>query len=61
MTLSAPYDLAESLIVQVDIGNLTDVSLNETVTARYVQLTVEGSYATEGYGGTVGEFAVIGA
>ncbi|GAA5893748.1 hypothetical protein JCM8208_001234 [Rhodotorula glutinis] len=61
VTLSAPYDLAESLIVQVDIGNLTDISLNETVTARYVQLTVEGSYATEGYGGTVGEFAVIGA
>ncbi|GAA5820821.1 hypothetical protein JCM3770_000353 [Rhodotorula araucariae] len=61
VTLSAPYDLAQSLIVQVDLGNLTDVPLAAPVTARYVQLTIEGSYATKGYGGTVGEFAVIGA
>jgi hypothetical protein len=52
---------AEANLVQVHIGNLTDVALNETVTARYVQLTIEGSWEeSTGYGGTVAEFAVIG-
>ncbi|GAA6009189.1 alpha,alpha-trehalase ATH1 [Rhodotorula paludigena] len=61
VNITAPYDFATSLIVQIDLGNLTDVTLPEPVTGRYVQLTVEGTYGSEGLGPTVGEFAVIGA
>ncbi|GAA5834169.1 hypothetical protein JCM11251_000560 [Rhodosporidiobolus azoricus] len=51
----------EANIVRLHVGNLTDVSLNGTSYARYVELTIEGSWGTEGQGATVAEFAVIGA
>ncbi|GAA5981976.1 hypothetical protein JCM11641_006816 [Rhodosporidiobolus odoratus] len=50
----------EANLVAVHVGNLTDHALPEPVVARYVELTIEGSWNDEGYGGTVAEFAVIG-
>jgi len=57
--ISAPYDAASANAVSIKIGNLTDVKLNSTITARYVNLTIEGSRDGETSGGTVAEFAVL--
>ena len=57
--ISAPYDAASANAVSIKIGNLTDVKLNSTVQARYVNLTIEGSRDGETSGGTVAEFAVL--
>ncbi|GAA5893369.1 alpha,alpha-trehalase ATH1 [Sporobolomyces salmoneus] len=57
--ISAPYDAAAASAVSIKIGNLTDVQLESTVQARYVNLTIEGSRDGERNGGTVSEFAVL--
>ncbi|GAA5883213.1 hypothetical protein JCM16303_007308 [Sporobolomyces ruberrimus] len=57
--ISAPYDATTANAVSIKVGNLTDVSLNSTVQARYVNLTIEGSRDGETSGGTVAEFAVL--
>ncbi|GAA5906847.1 hypothetical protein JCM6882_006845 [Rhodosporidiobolus microsporus] len=51
----------EANIVRLHVGNLTDVQLQNETVARYVELTIEGAWTGEGQGGTVAEFAVIGA
>lgn len=62
VTLSAPYDAVRANTVAVPIGNLTDASVPQgKVAGRYVTLTISGSYGSGGTGGTVAEFAVIGA
>ncbi|GAA6025861.1 hypothetical protein JCM8202_002098 [Rhodotorula sphaerocarpa] len=61
VTLSAPYNAVQAAKIAVPIGNTTDASVPDgTVMGRYVSLTISGSYASDGYGGTVAEFAVIG-
>ncbi|GAA5880894.1 hypothetical protein JCM3774_003235 [Rhodotorula dairenensis] len=62
VTLSAPFDEVRANMVAIPLGNLTDASVPQgSVSARYVSLTISGSYGTDGYGGTVAEFAVLGA
>lgn len=57
--ISAPYDAVTANTVSIKVGNLTDVRLNSTVQARYVNLTIEGAREGEPNGGTVAEFAVL--
>ncbi|GAA6008844.1 hypothetical protein JCM11491_003805 [Sporobolomyces phaffii] len=58
--VSAPYDAATANAVAIHVGNLTDVRLNATVVARYVNLTIEGSREDGSTrGGTVAEFALL--
>ncbi|GAA5992775.1 hypothetical protein JCM10908_006927 [Rhodotorula pacifica] len=62
VTLSAPFDAVRANMVAIPLGNLTDAPVPQgTVSGRYVSLTISGSYGTDGYGGTVAEFAVLGA
>jgi hypothetical protein len=62
VTLSAPFDAVRADMVAIPLGNLTDASVPQgIVSARYVSLTISGSYGTDDYGGTVAEFAVLGA
>jgi len=56
--ISAPYDASTASAVQIRVGNLTDVRLDQSVQARYVNLTIEGS-RDGANGGTVAEFAVL--
>jgi hypothetical protein len=57
--ISAPYDPTTAEEVSVKTGNVTDVVLKEGVEARYVNVTIVGSFAEDGRGGTVAEFVVI--
>ncbi|KZP31745.1 carbohydrate-binding module family 32 protein [Athelia psychrophila] len=57
--ISVPYDAAAVEAVAIRVGNLTDVSLNKTVEARYVRVAITGSFLADGRGGTLAEFAVI--
>ena len=59
VTISDPYDAATANDVVLRIGNLTDVTLEARVEARYVRLTIEGSFLGDARGGTVAEFAVL--
>ncbi|KAG8988480.1 alpha,alpha-trehalase ath1 [Tulasnella sp. JGI-2019a] len=56
VTLSAP---TVPDTITVNVGNVTDVKLASSVKARYVNVTITGSFAADGRGGTVAEFAVI--
>lgn len=60
VNISSPFDPATAAIVRVPVGNLTDVALNSTINARYVNFTIEGSQFMDGTGATVAEFAAIG-
>ncbi|GAA6018450.1 hypothetical protein JCM10207_000898 [Rhodosporidiobolus poonsookiae] len=61
VTLSSILTAEQAVQVAIQPPNVTDVQLAAPVVARYVQLTVEGTwYPESGYGGTVAEFAVIG-
>jgi len=57
--ISAPYNTPNAEAVSIKVGNLTDVSLNKTVTARYLTVAITGSYLGDGRGGTLAEVAVI--
>ncbi|GAA6031033.1 hypothetical protein JCM8097_003971 [Rhodosporidiobolus ruineniae] len=47
--------------VTIHVGNLTDIALPQPVVARFVELTVSGSWnEASGYGGSVAEVGVIG-
>lgn len=59
VTISSPFDAATAAIVRVPVGNTTDVPLNSTVSARYVNFTMSGASFGDGVGATVAEFAVI--
>lgn len=62
VSISKAYNETEAAQVAVQVGNTTDVSLgNNTVSARFVQLTIQGSQMNDGMGATVAEFAVIGS
>lgn len=60
VTISAAYDAATAQIIEVKAGNTTDVKLNAPVVARFVNVTIEGSYSGDGPGGTIAEFAALG-
>ncbi|KAK4056495.1 alpha,alpha-trehalase ath1 [Microbotryomycetes sp. JL221] len=60
VTISTPYDAATALDVVLRTGNTTDIELDNTVTARYVNLTIRGTYGEPGSGATVAEFAARG-
>ena len=57
--ISAPYDATTASAVSIKLGNLTDVELNKTITARYVTVSITGSYLADGKGATLAELAVI--
>lgn len=59
VSISAPYDAANAEAVSIKLGNLTDVQLNKTITARYLTVSITGSYLADGKGATLAEFAVI--
>jgi hypothetical protein len=60
-TISVPYDASTAAQVRLVVGNTTDVTLNETVSARYVSVSISGSSLGDGRGATLAEFAVIAA
>ena len=59
VNISAPYSAAGAEAVAVKVGNVTDVSVDGTLKARYVKVGITGSYLGDGRGGTLAEFAVI--
>jgi hypothetical protein len=59
VSISAPYSAATANEVAVKVGNLTDVTLEECTSARFVNLTIAGSFFADGKGGTVAEFAIL--
>ncbi|KAM0788656.1 hypothetical protein ACM66B_002758 [Microbotryomycetes sp. NB124-2] len=60
VTVSAQYDAATANAVTLRLGNTTDVQLDQSVSARYVNLTIRGTYGEPGSGATVAEFAARG-
>lgn len=59
VSISAPYSAATANEVAVKVGNLTDITLQSSFSARFVNLTIMGSFAADGEGGTVAEFAIV--
>ncbi|ORZ05353.1 Six-hairpin glycosidase-like protein [Lobosporangium transversale] len=59
--ITAPYDEKTAGVVIVRLGNTSDVSLAESVKARFVRLVVEGVLTDDGTtaGATVAEIAVL--
>ena len=57
--ISAPYNAVTAEAVTIKLGNLTDVQLNKTITARYITVSITGSYLVDGKGATLAELAVI--
>ena|SRR6202035_5364149 len=59
VTISAPYDSISADEVAVKVGNVTDVGLENSIGVRYLNVTIVGSFARDGRGGTVAEFVVL--
>jgi len=59
VTISAPYNSVTADEVSVKVGNVTDVTLEKGVQARYVNVTIVGSFAADGRGGKLSEFVVL--
>jgi len=59
VAISAPYNAASAVAVSIKVGNLTDVILNKAVTARYLTISITGSYLEDGRGATLAEIAVL--
>jgi trehalose/maltose hydrolase-like predicted phosphorylase len=59
VSISAPYSAATANEVAIKVGNLTDVTLPSSVSARFLNLTITGSFLADGNGGTVAEFAIL--
>lgn len=60
VTVSSPYDALNAAALVPYQSNTTEVILAELVGgARYATLTVEGSWAGDGQGPSVAEWAVI--
>ncbi|KAF9094092.1 alpha,alpha-trehalase ath1 [Mortierella sp. AD031] len=58
--ITAPYDPQDAHAVKVRLGNTSDVSLAESVQARFVKLVVEGALTDDGpAGATVSEVVVF--
>jgi hypothetical protein len=59
VSISAPYNASNAQTVSIKVGNLTDVTLKKAVTARYVTISITGSYLGDGRGATLAEVAVL--
>ncbi|KAG0326265.1 alpha,alpha-trehalase ath1 [Dissophora globulifera] len=61
VNITAPYDANSADTVMVRLGNTSDVSLAQSIEARYVQLVVQGTQTDDGsdFGATVAEIAVL--
>ncbi|KAE9382576.1 hypothetical protein BT96DRAFT_1010391 [Gymnopus androsaceus JB14] len=59
VSVSAPYSVATANKVAIKVGNLTDVTLQSSISARFLNLTITGSFLADGEGGTVAEFAIV--
>lgn len=59
ITISAPFDAATAEVVSLKPGNTTDIRLSQGVQARFVNVTIEGSYLADGQGATIAEFAAM--
>ncbi|KAG0309487.1 alpha,alpha-trehalase ath1 [Dissophora globulifera] len=61
VNITAPYDANSADTVTVRLGNTSDVSLAQSIEARYVQLVVQGTQTDDGsdFGATVAEIAVL--
>ncbi|GAA5927993.1 alpha,alpha-trehalase ATH1 [Sporobolomyces koalae] len=57
--ISSPFDATTANAVSIKVGNLTDHILENSLQARYVNLTIQGSREGDGLGGTVAEFAIL--
>jgi len=57
--ISAPFDPSTAEAVSIKVGNLTDVTLNKTVTAQFLTISITGSFLGDGRGGTLAEVAVM--
>jgi len=57
--ISAPHNASNAEAVSIKVGNLTDVTLNKTVVAQYLTISITGSYLSDGRGGTLAEVAVL--
>ncbi|KAG0375400.1 alpha,alpha-trehalase ath1 [Mortierella sp. AD032] len=59
--ITAPYDAQDAHIVKLRLGNTSDVSLTESVMARFVKVVVEGVLTDDGSpaGATVAEVVVL--
>jgi hypothetical protein len=58
IVISAAYNASTANDVVTRIGNTTDLAINSTI-ARYVNVTISGSFLADGTGGTIAEFAVL--
>ncbi|KAE9402984.1 family 65 glycoside hydrolase [Gymnopus androsaceus JB14] len=59
VSVSAPYSVATANEVAIKVGNLTDVTLQSSISARFLNLMITGSFLADGEGGTVAEFAIV--
>ncbi|KII91942.1 carbohydrate-binding module family 32 protein [Plicaturopsis crispa FD-325 SS-3] len=59
VSISSPYNATAAVAVSLKVGNTTDVQLPQSISARYVNVTIEGSYRADGTGATLAEFAVL--
>lgn len=59
VNISAPYNASNAEAVAIKLGNITEISLNQTATAQYLTVSITGSYLGDGRGGTLAELAVI--
>ena len=59
VNISAPFDPSTAEAVSIKVGNLTNVVLDKTTTARYITISITGSFLGDGRGGTLAEVAVL--
>ncbi|KAI9241642.1 MAG: glycosyl hydrolase family 65 central catalytic domain-containing protein [Podila humilis] len=59
--ITAPYDPHDANTVMVRLGNTSDVSLHQSIQARFIRLVVEGTQTEDatGAGATVAEVVVL--
>jgi hypothetical protein len=59
ITISVPYVASAVVPVAVVAGNTTDIRFPQGIKARFVNLTIEGSFMADGKGATIAEFAAM--
>ncbi|KAL7940181.1 glycoside hydrolase family 65 protein [Trichoderma barbatum] len=57
--LSAPYDAQNARTIRLREGNVTFVEFDHSVQLRFLKLTIDGSYGSNGLGATVAEVQII--
>jgi hypothetical protein len=62
VSISAPYDASQAELVSIKVGNITETTIGNgsgAAVARYLNVTIAGSYIADGRGGTLAEFVVL--